>query len=167
MLQKGRNFWYAPLLRRNEKTDNAICAFRRIVLVQNSYTYWNYILSSDSLDFVCCYAGNKSSMVFIYADFRHKLDKCNRKYSVRTVDRLLAARSPAKRAAKVSPLTAVSGNAGQTASFRKAANTTAFKIETALGIHHAKAKKKNYILMTGRLPSVLRCSLRSAPLLIL
>lgn len=62
---------------------------------------------------------------------------------------LLAARSPAKRAVKVSPLTAVSGNAGQTASFRKAANTTAFKIETALGIHHAKAKKKNYILMTG------------------
>lgn len=62
---------------------------------------------------------------------------------------LLAARSPAKRAAKVSPLTAVSGNAGQTVSFRKAANTTAFKIETALGIHHAKAKKKNYILMTG------------------
>lgn len=62
---------------------------------------------------------------------------------------LLAARSPAKRAAKVSPLTAVSGNAGQTASFRKAANTTTFKIETALGIHHAKAKKKNYILMIG------------------
>ncbi len=62
---------------------------------------------------------------------------------------LLAARSPAKRAAKVSPLTAVSGNAGQTASFRKAANTKTFKIETALGIHHAKAKKRNYILMTG------------------
>ena len=62
---------------------------------------------------------------------------------------LLAARSPAKRAAKVSPLTAVSGNAGQTASFRKAANTKTYKIETALGIHHAKAKKRNYILMTG------------------
>ncbi len=62
---------------------------------------------------------------------------------------LLAARSPAKRAAKVSPLTAVSGNAEQTASFRKAANTKAFKIETALGIHHAKAKKRNYILMSG------------------
>lgn len=62
---------------------------------------------------------------------------------------LLAARSPAKRATKVSPLTAVSGNAGQTASFRKTANTKAFKIETALGIHHAKAKKRNYILMTG------------------
>lgn len=62
---------------------------------------------------------------------------------------LLAARSPAKKAAKVSPLAAISGNAGQTASFHKAANTKTFKIETALGIHHAKAKKWNYILMTG------------------
>ncbi len=62
---------------------------------------------------------------------------------------LLAARSPAKRAAKVSPLTAVSGNATQTVSFRKAADTSVLKIETALGIHHAKARKKNFILMTG------------------
>ena len=62
---------------------------------------------------------------------------------------LLAARSPAKRAARVSPLTAVSGNARQAASFRKAADTRFFKIETALGIHHAKAEKRNYILMTG------------------
>lgn len=62
---------------------------------------------------------------------------------------LLAARSPAKRAANVSPLTAVSGNAGHTVSFLKAANTRRFKIETALGIHHAKARKRNYILMTG------------------
>ena len=62
---------------------------------------------------------------------------------------LLAARSPAKRAAKVSPLTAVSGNAGQTVSFRKAADSRILKIETALGIHHAKARKKNFILMTG------------------
>lgn len=62
---------------------------------------------------------------------------------------LLAARSPAKRAAKVLPLTAVSGNTGQTASFCKAANTRHFKIETALGIHHAKSRKRNYILMTG------------------
>ena len=61
----------------------------------------------------------------------------------------LAARSPAKRASKVSPLTAVSGNTGQMISFRKAANTKWFKIETALGIHHAKARKRNYILMTG------------------
>ena len=61
----------------------------------------------------------------------------------------LAARSPAKRAAKVSPLTAVSGNAGQTVLFRKAANVSLFKIETALGVHHAKARKRNYILITG------------------
>lgn len=62
---------------------------------------------------------------------------------------LLAARSPAKRAAKVSPLTAVSGNTGQIALFCKAANTRHFRIETALGIHHATARKRNYILMTG------------------
>ena len=62
---------------------------------------------------------------------------------------LLAARSPAKKAAKVSPLTAVSGNAGQTPSVRKAANTKLFKIETSLGIHHAMARKRNYILMTS------------------
>ena len=62
---------------------------------------------------------------------------------------LLAARSPAKRAAKVSPLMAVSGNAEQMASFRKSANTKAFKIEIAMGIHHAKSKKRNFVLMTG------------------
>ena len=62
---------------------------------------------------------------------------------------LLAASSPAKRASKVSPLTAVSGNTGQTVSFHRAANTRRFKIETALGVHHAKARKRNYILMTG------------------
>lgn len=47
---------------------------------------------------------------------------------------LLAARSPAKKAAKVSPLEAVSGNIQRTESFHKAANTHQFKIETALGI---------------------------------
>lgn len=62
---------------------------------------------------------------------------------------LLAASSPAKRAAKVSPLTAVSGNTGQTISFRRAVNTRRFKLETAMGVHHAKARKRNYILMTG------------------
>lgn len=62
---------------------------------------------------------------------------------------LLAARSPAKRAAKVSPLAAVSGNANSVQPVRKAANTTFFKIDTALGFHHAKASKKNFILMVG------------------
>lgn len=62
---------------------------------------------------------------------------------------LLAARTPAKKAAKSSPLEAVSGNAQQTTMFRKAANTSFFKIETAMGVHHAKSNKKNYVLMTG------------------
>lgn len=62
---------------------------------------------------------------------------------------LLAARTPAKRAAKVSPLAAVSGNAGDARPVRKAANTRFFKVDTALGIHHAKASRKNLILMAG------------------
>lgn len=62
---------------------------------------------------------------------------------------LLAARSPAKRAASVSPLAAVSGNANSLQPVRKATNTTFFKIDTALGFHHAKASKKNFVLMAG------------------
>lgn len=62
---------------------------------------------------------------------------------------LLAARSPAKKAARVSPLAAVSGNANGFQPAKKAANTRFFKVETALGIHHAKASKKNLILMVG------------------
>lgn len=60
---------------------------------------------------------------------------------------LLAARTPAKRAAKVSPLSAVSGNAGGLYPVRRAANTKLFHIETALGIHHAAAGRKNFVLM--------------------
>ncbi len=62
---------------------------------------------------------------------------------------LLAARSPAKRAAKVSPVTAVSGNSemNKTASHKIVPRFA--KIETALGIHHAISAKKNLILMTG------------------
>lgn len=59
---------------------------------------------------------------------------------------LLASRSPAKKAAKVSPLTAVSGNATNLQPIRTAANTKIFKVDTALGIHHAKASRKNFIL---------------------
>lgn len=62
---------------------------------------------------------------------------------------LLAARAPAKKAAGVSPLEAASGNADTGIPFRKAAKTRFYKIETALGIHHAKARKKSYILMTA------------------
>ena len=62
---------------------------------------------------------------------------------------LLAARAPAKMAAKVSPLEAVTGNTQQESSFRHAANTRRWHVEVALGIHHAKAKRRSYILMTG------------------
>ena len=62
---------------------------------------------------------------------------------------LLAARSPAQKASRVSPLAAVSGNASGFQPAKKAANTHLFKVETALGIHHAKASRKNLILMAG------------------
>lgn len=62
---------------------------------------------------------------------------------------LLAARAPAKMAAKVSPLEAVTGNTQQESSFHHAANTQRWHVEVALGIHHAKAKRRSYILMTG------------------
>ena len=62
---------------------------------------------------------------------------------------LIAASSPAKRAAKVSPVTAVSGNSENTSNANHALNTRFFKIETALGVHHAGSNKKNLILMTG------------------
>lgn len=62
---------------------------------------------------------------------------------------LIAASSPAKRAAKVSPVTAVSGNTANTGKVTHVVNTRFIKIETALGIHHAIAAKKNLILMMG------------------
>lgn len=49
----------------------------------------------------------------------------------------------------MSPLTAVSGNAGTVRAVRKAANTRLFHIETALGLHHAAGSRKNFILMAG------------------
>lgn len=61
---------------------------------------------------------------------------------------LIAASSPAKRASKVSPVTAVSGNA-ENMNIRHVANSRFFKIETALGTHHAISVKKNLILMTS------------------
>ena len=61
----------------------------------------------------------------------------------------LAARAPAKRAAKVSPVSAVSGNFEL--KNRKSHKVTpgVLKVETVLGIDHAIAVKKNIILMTG------------------
>lgn len=62
---------------------------------------------------------------------------------------LIAAQSPAKKASKVSPLAAVSGNATNMQNIKKAVNTRGLRIETALGIHHAKMSRKNFVLMTG------------------
>ena len=62
---------------------------------------------------------------------------------------LLAANAPAKRASKVSPVAAVSGNVGNEKTIRHAANTRFGRIETILGINHAVSVKKNLILMTG------------------
>jgi len=62
---------------------------------------------------------------------------------------LLAAGKPARLAAGVSPLTAVSGNAGTVQAVRKAANTRFFKVDTALGVHHAAGSRKNFFLVTG------------------
>lgn len=62
---------------------------------------------------------------------------------------LLASRAPAKRASKASPLAAVTGNANDTVPVRRAANTTLCKVDTALGIHHAKASRKNFLLVVS------------------
>ncbi|MCH5210003.1 MAG: ABC transporter permease [Oscillospiraceae bacterium] len=75
---------------------------------------------------------------------------------------LIAAQSPAKRAARTSPIAAVSGNADTVNNVRRGANTRFGKTETALGwprsltaarpcnlgIHHAVSSKKNLVLMT-------------------
>ena len=61
----------------------------------------------------------------------------------------IAAQSPAKQAAKVSPIAAISGNTETNKKIVHAANTRLFKVETSLGVHHATGTKKNLILMTG------------------
>ncbi|WP_300252439.1 FtsX-like permease family protein, partial [uncultured Subdoligranulum sp.] len=52
---------------------------------------------------------------------------------------LLAARTPARQAARVSPLEAAAGNPGQARPFRRAATTRRWPVEIALGVHHARA----------------------------
>lgn len=66
-----------------------------------------------------------------------------------TVTVLIAARAPAKQAAKVSPIAAVSGNTGSADQARRPVRTGAFPIEISLGVHHAVLAKKNLVLMTG------------------
>lgn len=61
----------------------------------------------------------------------------------------IAAHSPAKQAAMVSPAAAVSGNADMSKNVNHAAKTRFLKVETSLGIHHVTGTKKNLFLMTG------------------
>lgn len=61
----------------------------------------------------------------------------------------ISALSPARHAAKVSPMAAVSGNADTAGHVRHKTSTRMFRIETVLGIHHAAASRKNLFLMTG------------------
>lgn len=62
---------------------------------------------------------------------------------------LIAAGAPARRASRVSPVTAVSGNAYTSSPVHRAAGTRFLPIETSLGIHHAVSARKNLLLMTG------------------
>ena len=62
---------------------------------------------------------------------------------------LLAAQSPAKYAAKVSPMAAVSGNSDTALSVRHTTKRNIRKVERTLGIHHATTSKKNWFLLTA------------------
>lgn len=62
---------------------------------------------------------------------------------------LIAASSPAKRASKVSPVAAVSGNSDNAKNTTRSVNTHFSKIDISLGVHHAVSAKKNFILMTS------------------
>jgi len=62
---------------------------------------------------------------------------------------LIAARAPAKRAAAVSPVMAAAGYAENRKAVRRGVKMYFLKVESALGLYHAAAAKKNLILMTG------------------
>lgn len=62
---------------------------------------------------------------------------------------LLSSISPARRAAGVSPVAAVTGNLSETGKISRPIKRSFLKIETTLGIHHAISSPKNLFLMTG------------------
>lgn len=64
---------------------------------------------------------------------------------------LLAAQSPAKRAAKVSLVSAVSGYSDTAFSAKEPIRLSFGKVEQTLGLHHAVTLKKNWFLMTASL----------------
>lgn len=89
--------------------------------------------------------GEWVDMPLFYISIRGIL--CGAAIGVITV--FIAAQSPAKQAAKVSPVAAISGNTETAPKVVHAANTRFFKVETSLGIQHATRGKKNLLLMTG------------------
>lgn len=62
---------------------------------------------------------------------------------------LLAAQAPARKAARVSPVSAVSGNSEQVSSPRRGRKRGLGRIEWTLGIHHGLGSGKNWFLMTA------------------
>lgn len=62
---------------------------------------------------------------------------------------MISSLSPARRAAAVSPLAAVTGNLADDGSVSGPVRPGLLKIETALGVHHAMSSPKNLLLMTG------------------
>ena len=62
---------------------------------------------------------------------------------------LLSSISPARRAAGVSPVAAVTGNLSENWNTSRPIKQNFLKIEMALGIHHAVSSPKNLLLMTG------------------
>ena len=72
---------------------------------------------------------------------------CGAVVGVMTV--LFAAGSPAKRASKVSPIAAVSGNMTSAAIRHHASKLHLGNVERTLGVHHAISSKRSWLLMTG------------------
>ena len=62
---------------------------------------------------------------------------------------MISSLSPARRAAAVSPLAAVTGNLAEGGSVSGPVRPGLLKIETALGVHHAVSSPKNLLLITG------------------
>lgn len=62
---------------------------------------------------------------------------------------LFAAAAPARKAAAVPPVAAVSGNADKPKNITNSADTRLFKVEISLGVRHATEARKNLFLMTG------------------
>ena len=89
--------------------------------------------------------GEWVDMPLFYISIRGIL--CGAAIGVITV--FIAAQSPAKQAAKVSPVAAISGNTETASKVVHATNTRFFKVETSLGMQHATGGKKNLFLMTG------------------